>query len=156
MNISALKFQVRHIRGTQNAVADALSRMFETPSDEVVNQVSCSLTLTNFPLAFHELSELQRQDHELAGIMGRLDRGEVVEGYLLKRGTLYWISRRGRDKKLIVPTAVIPMVFEYFHNSPLGGHLDVQRRSVRFASISPGRASTKTFARGFERVISVR
>jgi hypothetical protein len=71
MKISALIFQVRHIRGTQNAVADALSRMFETPSDEVVNQVSCSLTLMNFPLAFHELSELQRQDPGLAGIMGR-------------------------------------------------------------------------------------
>jgi hypothetical protein len=32
--ISALKFEVRYIRGTQNIVADALSRMFEVPREE--------------------------------------------------------------------------------------------------------------------------
>jgi hypothetical protein len=30
VKISALKFQVRHIRGTQNIVSDTLSRMYES------------------------------------------------------------------------------------------------------------------------------
>jgi hypothetical protein len=59
--------------------------------------------------------------------MGRLDRGNKVEGYLLQRDTLYWTSRRGRDKKLVVPTAAIPMVFAYFHDVPLGGHFGVHK-----------------------------
>jgi thiaminase len=35
--ISALKFQVRHIRGKQNIVADTLSRLFEAPKHEAPN-----------------------------------------------------------------------------------------------------------------------
>jgi len=35
VKIWALKFQVRHIRGTQNIVADTLSRMFEFSSPEM-------------------------------------------------------------------------------------------------------------------------
>jgi transposase InsO family protein len=133
MKFSALKFQVRHIRGTKNSVADALSRMLETPSDDVVNQASRSLTLTNFSLAFQELSQLQRQNPELADIMGRVDRGETVGRYLLQRDTLYSTSRSARDKKLVVPTAVIPIVFPYYHDSPLGGHLNVDKtpRKIR-------------------------
>jgi hypothetical protein len=88
VKISALKFQVRHIRGTLNVVADALSRMFDPPSEEPVKQALCQLNLTNFPLAFHELSQLQRKDVELADIMGKLDRGELVENYSLSQGTL--------------------------------------------------------------------
>jgi hypothetical protein len=48
--ISALKFQVRHIRGTQNIVADALSRMFDLPVEEATSPVQCNVTLTDFPL----------------------------------------------------------------------------------------------------------
>ena len=38
--ISALIFQVRHIRGTQNVVADALSRMFESLSRRDLRRLS--------------------------------------------------------------------------------------------------------------------
>ena len=37
MKISTLKFQVRHIRGTQNIVADTLSQMFEALPPEAPN-----------------------------------------------------------------------------------------------------------------------
>ena len=58
MKISALKFQVRHIRGTQNIAADTLSRKFESSSPEVPNQVVFHLTLTTFPLAFQDRGQL--------------------------------------------------------------------------------------------------
>jgi hypothetical protein len=41
--ISALKFQVRHIRGTQNVIADSLSRMFEGTPVEENETVQCNL-----------------------------------------------------------------------------------------------------------------
>jgi hypothetical protein len=57
--ISALKFEVHHIRGTQNFMADTLSRMFETPPQEENIQARCHLVLTDFPLAFQDLVNLQ-------------------------------------------------------------------------------------------------
>ena len=107
LKLSALKFQVRHIRGTQNIVADTLSRMFDAVLHEAPNPEVCHLTLTAFPLAFRELGQLQREDTVLAGIIAKLERGENVQNYFLSRGTLY----------CIVPVAAIPMVFAFFHDS---------------------------------------
>jgi len=52
VKISSLKYLMKHIRGTQNVVADALSRMFEPSGVEEPVEASCNLTTTNFPLAF--------------------------------------------------------------------------------------------------------
>jgi hypothetical protein len=125
VKISALKFQVRHIRGKQNIVADTLSRMFDSSSPDVPNQVSCHLTHTNFPLAFQELGQLQRQDSELADIIAKLERGDKFDNYSLSKGTLYCRSSKGRGQKLVVPAVATPMVFAYFHDSPLRGHMKV-------------------------------
>jgi hypothetical protein len=75
-----------------------------TPPDEVPNQVSCQLTLTNFPLAFLELGQLQRQVVVLNDIMDKLGHGDAVENYVLSQGTLYWSHKRGRGRKLVIFT----------------------------------------------------
>jgi transposase InsO family protein len=123
--ISALKFQVRHICGMQNIVADTLSRMFEFSPAEESNLASCNLTLTNFPLAFHYLKQLQLQDPELLDIRNRLSQRQKIDHYRLSKGLLYWHSRKGRSQKLVVLASVRPMIFAYFHDSPLGGQLGV-------------------------------
>jgi hypothetical protein len=46
--ISAFKFEVRHIRGTQNVVANTLSRMFDSAEVAEEPNVSCNLTLSHF------------------------------------------------------------------------------------------------------------
>jgi len=125
--ISALKFQVRHIRGSQNVVADALSRMFESPVEEGPAPIECNLVLTSFPLAFSDLKSLQVQDLELAEISRRLRSGEKVDRYMLTNGALYWRTGRRGARKLVLPLAARPMVFSYFHDSELGGHLGVKK-----------------------------
>jgi hypothetical protein len=127
VKLSALKFQVRHIRGTQNIVADTLSRMFEAPLPEAPNPEACHLTLTAFPLALQELGQLQREDPVLAGIIAKLERGDNVQNYSLSRGTLYYSAGKRHGEKLVVPAAAIPMVFAYFHDSLLGGTLGSPR-----------------------------
>jgi hypothetical protein len=77
--ISALRFEVRHIRGTQNIVADALSSMFVTQGEETPRPVPCNITVTDFPLAFQDLKQLHSQNPELNDIKSRLARGEKVE-----------------------------------------------------------------------------
>lgn len=66
---------MQHITGTQNIVADSLSRLFveDAQSDEQ-DPVCCNM-LNNFTLAFHDLSELQRQDLELVKIVQSLEKG---------------------------------------------------------------------------------
>jgi len=69
VKISALKFEVRHVHGTQNIVADTHSKMFDSPTSDSANQVESHIVLTEFPLAFQELAQLQREDNTLAGIV---------------------------------------------------------------------------------------
>ena len=123
VKIAALKFQVRHIRGSQNVVADTLSRMFEPDSSEETIQASCNMAVTNFPLAFNDLKELQLQDAELQEIKTRLQSGEKVLNYRLSQGVIYWRAKRGRRQQLVVPRVAQAMIFSYFHESPVGGHL---------------------------------
>jgi hypothetical protein len=85
VKLSVLKFQVRHIRGTQNIVADTLSRMFEVPRPEAPNPDVCHLTLT----AFQELGNLQREDPGLAAIIAKLERGDNVPKYSLSKGIFF-------------------------------------------------------------------
>jgi ribonuclease HI len=86
--ISSFKFRVQHIRGTQNIIADSLSRMFmEEESMEESGPEYCNV-LCNFPLAFQELHELQRQDVELGKIIQRLEKGDKVPGYQLEKEVL--------------------------------------------------------------------
>jgi len=89
VKISALNFEVRHVRRKQNIVADTLSRMFESPTSDSVEQVESHLVLTDFPLAFQELAQLQWEDSALAGIVAELEKGDVVGGYTLSKGILY-------------------------------------------------------------------
>jgi hypothetical protein len=124
-NISALKFQVRHIRGTQNIVDDTLSRMFDSSPAEESTLASCNLTLTNFPLAFHDFKQLQLQNPELVDIRNRLGQGGRIDHHHLSKGLLYWHFRKGRSQKLVVPESARPMIFAYFHDSSLSGHLGV-------------------------------
>jgi len=125
VKISSLKFLVKHIRGTQNIVADTLSRMFEPSEVEEPVVACCNLTTTNFPLAFHDLRKLQLEDPELSEIRTRIQRGKKVVNYLLRNEVLYWRPKRSRKLQLGVPTVAREMIFSYFHDTLRGtfGHL---------------------------------
>ena len=86
VKISALKFEVRHDRGTQNIVADTHSGMFDSHTSDSANQIESHLVLTEFPLAFQELGQLQQEDPTLAGIMAQLENCGIVYGYSLCKG----------------------------------------------------------------------
>jgi hypothetical protein len=70
----------------------------------------------------------------LAGVVAQLEKGENVGNYCLSKGTLYCRSRSGREPNLVVPAAATSMVFTYFHESPLGGHLGVFKTISKISS----------------------
>jgi len=133
--ISALKFEVRHVRGSQNIVTDTLSRMFDSHISDSANHIESHLVLTEFPLAFQELGQLQQEDPTLAGIVAQLEKCDMVDGYSLSKGILYCRLKKRGDPKLVVPTAAIPMVIAYFHESELGGHLGVFKTTSKIVRI---------------------
>jgi hypothetical protein len=151
--ISALKFQVRHIRGTQNIIADTLSQMFESAPVNESPTVQCNLTLANFPLAFNDLKQLQVQDRELNEIWNKLSQGDKVAHYCLDRGVLYWRAKGRQNRKLVILESARAMVFAYFHESPLGGHLGVLKPWLRYASTFAGKEWTPKFEKRYVSVI---
>jgi len=134
LKISALKFEVRHVRGTQNIVAGTLSRMLDSHTSDSANHIESHLVLTEFPLAFQELAQLQQEDPTLAGIVAQLEKGDMVDGYSLSKGILYCRPKKRGDPKLVVPTAAIPIVFAYFHESQLVRHLGVIKTTSKIRS----------------------
>ena len=73
---------MRHIRGTQNPVDDALSRMFNVEGDEDTPAL-CAGVLCNFPLSFSNLHQLQREDDDVAKIIEDVESGSSKNKYCL-------------------------------------------------------------------------
>lgn len=65
----SLKFQVSHIRGSQNFIADTLSRMFDGSAFNEEESISCSGLLTDFPLTFSDLQQHQVADPAISDII---------------------------------------------------------------------------------------
>ena len=125
VKISSFKFKVQHIRGSQNVVADALSRMFSQPSDAQSEQ-PCSVLL-DFPLAFTDVLPHQLNDEELGPVIQNIKEGNLQAPYFLSKGVLCCRERKGRAPKIVLPSKLVPMVFSYYHNSPVGGHKGISK-----------------------------
>jgi hypothetical protein len=120
MRFSSFKFQALHVRGTQNVIADDLSRMYDNEAERVVALV------LEFPMLFQDIGTHQRSDPELNAIIERLS-SEEVPGCSLRKGVLHCKARHDRQPKIVVPQLLVPSLYSYFHESPLGAHLGVRR-----------------------------
>jgi hypothetical protein len=118
------EISICHVRGTQNVIADSLSRMFEGYTPEEQPNVTNAI-LTDSPLAFQDIGELQHQNTELRVIIKCLQRGDVVPNYSLSKGVLRCKASAGRSWKAVVPVTVVPMIFKYIHERSIGGHLGI-------------------------------
>lgn len=133
VKISSFKLRLQHIRGTQNVVADALSCMFEA-CPEGKRAAPCYGVLIKFPLVFDDLATVQRPDPELLQINQKTEGGGNCPPYSLHKMVLRCRSRSDQKTKVFVPTAEVPMIFDFFHNSVFGRRLGV------FKTINKARA----------------
>ena len=76
VKISSFKFRAQHVRGTQNVVADALSRMYHLHSEEPIGE-PCAL-LKQFPRAFIDVIPHQLDDETLGPIIENINQTRVM------------------------------------------------------------------------------
>lgn len=151
LRVSSFRFQVRHIRGTQNIIADSLSRMFEEKltreepesapkkilENIIVPEPMCNVVspeLAHFPLAFQSFQQHQDEDPELKALIIRLQQGELVSGYGLEKGVLCFTPPRSKQSKVVVPSQLKNMIFKFYHESLLGGHLGFRKTLLKIQS----------------------
>lgn len=132
LRLNCYKFRVRHIRGTQNVIADSLSRMFQVPVQEThtetkLEQNGVNTIITDFPLAFTRISEYQRRDPKLRPIIEELESGKRSDKYILSKDVLCSRNKNNQKLRIMAPEEIKPMLLEYFHSSTLGAHMGVKK-----------------------------
>lgn len=132
----------RHIRSSQNVVADSLTRMYESQltkrevSPEQSERVPVMPILSDFPGIFVNIKEYQSKDPLLASIINKLSSGDVFPPYSLRNGVLCCTAKYDSKAKVVV--------FSYFHDSVMGGHLGIYktRHKIREQLIWKGMIKT--------------
>ena len=110
--IMGFNFDVVYKTGASNRVADALSREFASTMELGTLTTTCGVT-------WQSLQTQIKDDPFIKGITDDLAANKPVpKGYTLHHGTLKYKGR------LVVPknSALIPILLQEYHDSPLGGH----------------------------------
>jgi hypothetical protein len=114
---------VKHTRGTDNVVADALSRMFESGTEEIPD-VMCANLLESLPLIYTSLDQHQKEDPFCKGVLEGIVKKEAgSEKYQIHKGLICYYPRGARRRRWLVPSILRRMVLQYFHDSSLSDHL---------------------------------
>jgi hypothetical protein len=135
VRLSAFKFVPDHIKSTLNVVADTLSRMFETRESQDSLPSIVAPVLYDMPLAFDDLRSHQAQDSEITAVIQKLEAGEPITPYSMRDGLLYCVAKFDRKPKVVLPHHLIPVVFRFYHESPVGGHLGVYKTIHKFREL---------------------
>jgi len=133
LRLAPFKFRVKHTRGVDNVVADALSRMFEGNAGEVP-EVTCAALWQSLPLVYSSLGTHQKEDVYCADIMNKLQTNPAsVENFQVWKELLCFYPRRAKRRRWVVPTSLRPMLLSYFHDSVLAGHLGARKTFQKIA-----------------------
>jgi hypothetical protein len=133
LRLAPFKFRVKHTRGSENVVADALSRMYDgTRSNSV--EMACATILESLPLVYSSLEEHQANDSFCENIKGEIRAGKSsVENFQIHKGLLCFYPRKARRRRWVVPTPLRPMLLKYFHDAVVSGHLGAHKTFYKVA-----------------------
>ncbi|KZS20305.1 Uncharacterized protein APZ42_013048, partial [Daphnia magna] len=142
MELQEFTFDIEHVKGVENQVADALSRN----PDESRSGTSYSGTkdalvaviVPQKPVATHELALLQQQDGKLRSIFTSLQSvapSKISQGIVIRGKVLYKInSNSGKKFLLVVPSILRRQVLEACHDTPSSGHQGVEKTLFKIKS----------------------
>ncbi len=129
LELQEFDFSISHVKGSQNVVADALSREPVCDSPLPCNESFPVYTLDPSRLPSREFALCQQGDRSLNPIFMRVlasPQGvRLKEGqFILRRRVLLQVNPdRGRKHRLVVPSYFRREVLNQCHDLPTGGHL---------------------------------
>ncbi|KAJ4426925.1 hypothetical protein ANN_26724 [Periplaneta americana] len=71
----------------------------------------------------HDIGSHQQADSILRDMIARIKNGEIIPVYKLKGEILVKRGQCGNKYKIVLPHALVPAVFSFYHVSEMGGHL---------------------------------
>lgn len=139
LTLSNFEFEVEHINGTINNLADALSRLYseadpkEQPNHPITTHLYDDVTpedklllLQQYPPIFPNIRVAQSNDPECKTIILRLRNGVVdVNNFTLYHGILCKKTGRYKKRRIYVPEALRQAILHYFHDGLLASHQGV-------------------------------
>ena len=79
------------------------------------------------PVAFTSITTHQQNDEHLSPIIKSLEDGTPSEKFVLSRNVLCIRNKSNHDLRIVAPLVLVPMIFKYFHDSPVGNHLGIYK-----------------------------
>lgn len=131
--INTFKFNVAHLKGSQNVVADCLSRLFEGTEetqapDPIEVAPSPVFSLFGIPEAFKDIKQFQREDPDLARIINA--RAKPANYFVRNEVLLHQSPTQGKPR-VVVPKKLFEMLFRYYHLSPGAAHMGIKKTLAR-------------------------
>ena len=123
LRLAPFKFRVVHTRGSDNLVADALSRVFEGHVQEGPEAI-CGAILDSLPLVYSSLEEHQMNDVWCKDMKQRVITDvSGTQNFKIRKNLLCFHPKGANRCRWVVPSILKSMLLKYFHDSVLAGHL---------------------------------
>ena len=144
IRLQEFDFNVIYRKGRCNVVPDALSRTpvgMEDLALLCVNRAVHSHRCT-LPVDWADIAAAQQYDPEVQELVKEVQDGKVKHGrihYALENGFLYRImpiKQEGQKWQLFIPKGMRTQFLNYFHDSPLGGHLGRLKTLLRLLDVA--------------------
>ena len=134
LRLTPFKFRVKHTRGTDNVVADALSRVFEGMSCEGP-ELTCAPLMDSLPLVYSSVEQYEADDPLCKVLKVKIEAGQAAaEKFAVDKNLVSYFPKNARRRRWVVPAMLRPMLTTYFHDSPLAGHLGAQNTFHKVAA----------------------
>ena len=136
LSLQEYDFDIAHVKGVDNAVADALSRFPSESAGDESSHVVCVLQDTRSTgYRAHELAFQQQLDAGLRSIIALMmasPKGGNSLEFRLQNGVLYKKNTgQGRKFLLCIPSILRRKVLESCHDDALSGHMGVEKTMAR-------------------------
>ena len=151
MKLQEFDFEISHLPGESNVIADALSRspLPDTESQEVTYMISkdnikSTITTLEAPITAAEIIDAQYEDPVMQKLMDKelCKQGCVnstlrtlyrhINDIFEENGILYLAEPNDEQCKIILPPTLHQAVLFELHNQPTGGHGGIQKLYKQF------------------------
>ncbi|KAL0146720.1 hypothetical protein M9458_058060, partial [Cirrhinus mrigala] len=143
LRLQQFSFQVHHRKGCLNMGPDALSRVYEPPSNTAAPCLSISSHhSTTLPHSLEEIAKAQRVDNTITHLQAGLQPRSVKEQPITfeeQQGVWYRkvpLKSKGEEYQLVVPHSLINDFLHYYHDNPLGGHLGQLKTLLKILEVA--------------------